>query len=106
MMGIDSMPWAMAGMVQALKADPVGWYTANKLNPAPLAAKQLDRASERFPHVFSHVSLADSAWNLTERNKPATVQMLSLDLREADYFSMAPRPLISPRGVEGDRENL
>jgi nucleoside-diphosphate-sugar epimerase len=40
-------------MIDALKADPVAWYKANKLDPATVAAEQVERDSEH-EHPSGH----------------------------------------------------
>jgi nucleoside-diphosphate-sugar epimerase/uncharacterized membrane protein len=39
-----SLRETLPGMIAALKADPAGWYKANKLNPAAVAAEQVAKA--------------------------------------------------------------
>src|SRR5690606_30212271 len=42
---VRSLSQTLPKMVSALKADPVGWYRTNKLNPARVAAKTVEAAA-------------------------------------------------------------
>lgn len=56
-------------------------------NDVGLLAEEYDPRTRRqlgnFPHVFSHVALADSAWNLTKAEKPARARSEAIQSDES-----------------------